>query len=291
MTTKPPATPSPVRYAATEASTTSGGPPDSGSTSLRAQLGLERRGHHGADRGDRDQRRHARDLVVDPARHAGVVLRHRAEDGVRERRHGGRQPEAEDEHAREQIGEVVHVRAQPAHPDQADPGHDRPEAHQQPRADLVRQRAEAARQDPHHERDRDQRQPGGDRAVAGDLLEEDHDEERRGTEPAVDQQRRQVADREVPRARTARAASSDGRSGARARRTRPASSARRRAGSRPAGPPSRTSAARSARTRARPGRATPAARRGSRSSATPARRGSPARPRARTTAWRARAAR
>jgi hypothetical protein len=68
---------------------------------------------------------------------------------------------------------------------------------------VVRERAEAARQQEHDQRDRDEGQARGHGRIAGDLLEVDGDEERRRAEPGVDEQRRDVADREVARAEEA----------------------------------------------------------------------------------------
>jgi hypothetical protein len=108
------------------------------------ERGAELRRHHRADRGDRQQARDPRDRVVGAARHARVVLRDRAQHGVGQRRDGHREAEGEQQHARQQVRDVLHLGVEPAHPEQAEPAHDRAGSHQRPRADAVRQRAEAA---------------------------------------------------------------------------------------------------------------------------------------------------
>ena len=73
----------------------------------------------------------------------------------------------------------------------------RADAHEPARPEAVGHAPRAARQREHHERDRQRRQAGLQRVVAGDLLQEEHEEEDHRAQPAVHRERLEVADREV----------------------------------------------------------------------------------------------
>ena len=120
-----------------------------------------------------------------------------AQDRRRQRRDGRRQPEAEHQDAGQDLGQIVGARVGADEQQQAHAGDDRPAGHEHVRADPIRQRSESAREQEHHDRHRQQRQPGLDRGVAADLLDEQDQEERRDAESRVQRQRRQVADCEV----------------------------------------------------------------------------------------------
>ena len=97
---------------------------------------------------------------------------------------------------RQQIGEVVVVRAERSISASPRPPQ-RPEPHEQPRSVAVRQPPHALGQQEHHDRRGQQREPRVERAVAGDLLEEQHEQEERDAEAAVHRERLHVPDREV----------------------------------------------------------------------------------------------
>ena len=151
------------------------------SSSARAEL----RGDDRAERRDPEQPGRARDRVVDARGDAGVLLVGVGEHRRGQRRHGRRQPDREHEQRGQQLGQVVGVGADAQHQQQA---HGRRAARPPPMnqrgAVAVRQRARALGEHEHHHRGRERREPGLERAVAGDLLEEQHEvEEQRPTAP------------------------------------------------------------------------------------------------------------
>ena len=154
-------------------------------------------GHDRADDRDPQQPGHPRDGVVDAACQAGVVLVGVGQDGGGERRDGHRQAQREDQQRRQQLGHVVEVGldlGQQRHPNGGD---DRAHAHEEARAEAVRHGAEAGGREEHDDRDREACQPGLGGAVAGRVLEEQHQEEEEQRQPGVHRQRLDVADGEV----------------------------------------------------------------------------------------------
>ena len=83
------------------------------------------------------------------------------------------------------------------HQRQAGRGDQRPEAHEQPRAEAIGHPPRALGQHEHDDRRGQRRQPGLQRVVARDLLQEQHQEEERDAQAAVHRERLGVADREV----------------------------------------------------------------------------------------------
>ena len=74
---------------------------------------------------------------------------------------------------------------------------ERPGAHEQTGAVAIGERTEPAREREHDQGHRHRRQPALERAVAGDLLQEDGQEEEQDRETRVHGERLEVADREV----------------------------------------------------------------------------------------------
>ena len=163
----------------------------------RVERGGELRGDHGADRGGGEQRGDAGDRVVDRRGDPGVALVGVREHGGGQRRHGHRQPEREDQQRRQHVGQERRVGREPREPQDAARRDERPEAHERARADAVGQRAEATRQQEHHDRAGHRGQPRLDRLVARDLLQVEDEQEEHDAEARVHRERQQVADREV----------------------------------------------------------------------------------------------
>ena len=63
---------------------------------------------------------------------------------------------------------------------------ERPDAHEEARPEAHRQPSDARREQEHDDRDRDEREAALQRRVAGELLQEEHEEERQRREPGVD---------------------------------------------------------------------------------------------------------
>ena len=144
-----------------------------------------------------------------------------------------------------QVGPVVRDRRAGARARAIDTrGEQRPRRHEEPRAEPHRETADVAREDEHPDRQRHRREARLERRVAGDLLQEERQEEAPGREAAVDGERLDVRDREVAAAGRGAAAASASRSVTRRRRTRRAAPRRRRSSPRPPGRSSRAAAAR-----------------------------------------------
>ena len=163
----------------------------------RVERGGELRGDHGADRCGREQAGDAGDRVVDRRGDPGVALVGVREHGGGQRRHRHRQPEREDQQRRQHVGQERRVGREPREPQDAARRDERPEAHERARADAVGQRAEATRQQEHHDRAGHGGQPRLDRLVARDLLQVEDEQEEHDAEARVHRERQQVADREV----------------------------------------------------------------------------------------------
>ena len=160
-------------------------------------------GHDRAHERDSQQAGHPGNRVVHAAGDARVVLVGPREHRRGERSDGHRQPDGKDQQRREQVGQVVDVRLQHREERQADASHDRPHPHEEARPVAVRQRAEAHGREEHHDRHRERRAAGRDRAVAGRVLEEQHQEEEEQRQTGVHGEGLQVADREVVPAKEA----------------------------------------------------------------------------------------
>ena len=90
-------------------------------------------------------------------------------------------------------------RVQPGSQEEEDAGRgdEWPGAHEQARPVPVCEGAEAAREGEHDQCRRERCKAGLERAVAGDLLQEDHEVEEQDREPGVHREGLEVADREV----------------------------------------------------------------------------------------------
>ena len=153
-----------------------------------------------SDDRDPDESRDARDGVVDRRGDAGVALVRVRENRGRERRNGHREAQSEEEERRQHVGRIRGVGAGPEEEQDARGADERPRAHEQPRPVTIGEQAEAPGEREHHDRDGHRRQPGAQRAVPGDLLQEDHQEEEQDRQASVHPERLQVPDGEVPAA-------------------------------------------------------------------------------------------
>ncbi len=160
----------------------------------RAEVGRD----HGAEDGDREQAGDAGDAVVDAGGDPDVAFLDRVEHGRGQRRHRRREAEAEDEDRRQHVGRgsrrsapTRSIRSRPTPPTigpavigSRGPV---PEARLPKRGESTKRMSEigvVAR-------------PASQRRVAGDLLEEETDEEEAADQPRVGGERGQVGDREV----------------------------------------------------------------------------------------------
>ena len=176
-------------------------------------------------------------------------------------------PSREQEQRRQQLGQVVGVRADAQHQQLPGRGHQRPAAHERPRPVAVGERARALGEHEHHQRGRQRREPGLQRGVARDLLQEQDEVEEHHRQPGVHRERLDVARREVaPLEQLQRQHRVRGRGLAREEQLRRRRGRRGRARTRPARS-SRSRAGGSARASARRGRGTTAPRRASRPAA------------------------
>ena len=144
-----------------------------------------------------DEAGDAGDGVVDGRGNTGVAFVGVGEDGRHEWCDREREPEREHEKARQKIGRKVRV--QPGTKEQEDPdrGDQRSRPHEQTWAEAVGKTAKTPRQREHHQRHGNDRQATLERAVAGDLLQEDREEEEQNRETCVHRKRFAVSDREV----------------------------------------------------------------------------------------------
>ena len=76
------------------------------------------------------------------------------QDRRRQRRDGQREAESEHQHARQYGGRIGARLVDDAEKHQAEAGHDRPQAHRQPRPDALRQASGTCGQEQHHDRQR-----------------------------------------------------------------------------------------------------------------------------------------
>ena len=99
---------------------------------------------HRAEHRDRQQPRHPRDAVVDPRGDPDAAFGDGVEHGRGQRRHRRREPEAEDEHRGQHVGDVGGVGVEPQEEEHPDAGDDRPEGHRQPRPGRRRRAGRSA---------------------------------------------------------------------------------------------------------------------------------------------------
>ena len=154
-------------------------------------------GGRDAEHCDRDEAGHARDGVVHARRDAGVAGPCVCEHGRRQRRDRERETDGEPEQRGEEVDPVVHVRRHARERDERESRDDRPGRHEQARAELHRQPPREARQEEHDDRDRERRETGAERRIAGELEQEEGQEDAQPRERAVDRERLDVRDGEV----------------------------------------------------------------------------------------------
>ena len=185
----------------------------------------KRRIERGGDRDEQqraDERRcGAADRVVDRRAEPGVVDRDRAHQRGRERRDQQGDAEAEHDqgqhdvderrdrwHERRWIPEVGRpgrrVGRDPRQPEEAGRHDQRSDGHEDPGADAGRQLSGRRGEERQEQRDRQANGAGGQRRVPERALPEEALEGERDVERAVDHERRQVHDGEVPRAKERR---------------------------------------------------------------------------------------
>ena len=107
-----------------------------------------------------EQRRDARDGVVDRGCHADVPSLRRAKHGRRQGRNRQRQTQPIHDDRRQDRGHVVGARADPRHQQHAAAGHQWPDGHRHTRPDPLRERASARRQEQHEQGGRQRGQTG-----------------------------------------------------------------------------------------------------------------------------------